>query len=88
MNDSKDKISKIQKEALETFVKKNSDYGQSYDVHGIVGVLVRIHDKLLRMENITKKGITLVEDEKLRDTLLDCHNYCAIAIMLLDKDDK
>ena len=33
-------------------------------------------------------GIQLVNDESLRDTLIDLHNYSAMAIMLLDQDKK
>lgn len=49
----------------------------------VAGVLMRIEDKLQRMMSITKNGVNLV-DEGLRDTILDLHNYAAMAIMLLD----
>jgi hypothetical protein len=29
----------------------------------------------------------MVSDEQLRDTLIDLHNYAAMAIMLLDEDE-
>ena len=38
--------------------------------------------------NISQKQIILVDDESLRDTLIDLHNYCAIAITLIDKNKK
>jgi hypothetical protein len=43
-------------------------------------------DKISRLSSITKSGITLVNNESLRDTLMDLHNYSAMAIMLLDED--
>ena len=43
-------------------------------------------DKIARLANITNKGINLVEDEKIRDTLIDLHNYSAMAIMLMDQE--
>ena len=49
---------------------------------GLVGVLVRIEDKIQRAISISKSGITLVDDEGLKDTLLDLHNYAAMALML------
>ena len=52
---------------------------------GIIGVLVRLEDKLMRSISITKSGINLVSDEKIKDTLLDMHNYSAMALMLLDE---
>jgi hypothetical protein len=76
----------IQKEALSIFTKKNHDYGDSFATYGPVGVIVRMGDKIQRLQNISKKGIVMVNDESVRDTLLDLHNYCAMAMMLLDED--
>ena len=78
----------IQLEARELFIKKNKDYGDAFATYGPVGVLVRIGDKIQRLQSITKSGITLVEDEKIRDTLIDLHYYAAMAIMLMDNDNK
>jgi len=78
-------MTEIQKEAFEIFVKKNADYGCAFSKHGIIGVLIRIEDKIQRLLTITKNSINLVIDEKIRDTLLDLHNYSAMAIMLLDE---
>ena len=75
----------VQKEALELFTKKNTDYGDAFANYGTVGVLVRMGDKISRLQSITKNQVTLVDDEKLRDTLIDLHNYAAMAVMLLDE---
>ena len=78
---------KVQSEGLELFKKKNSDYGDAFASYGVIGVLVRMGDKILRAQSITNSSISLVNSETLRDTLLDLHNYSAMAIMLLDEDD-
>ena len=75
----------IQAEALELFIKKNIDYGDSFATYGTIGVLMRIEDKLKRFISITKNGINLVNDESLRDTLIDLHNYSAMSLMLIDE---
>jgi len=75
----------IQKEALELFKKKNIDYGDAFATYGTIGVLMRIEDKLKRFISITKNGINLVNDENLRDTLIDLHNYSAMSLMLIDE---
>ena len=77
-------LSKIQREGYELFLKKNQDYGDSFATYGPIGVIVRIGDKISRLNSITNSGINLVNDESIRDTLLDLHNYSAMAIMLLD----
>jgi hypothetical protein len=75
----------IQKEALELFTKKNIDYGDAFAKYGVIGVLMRIEDKLQRSVSITKNGVNLIKDEGIRDTLIDLHNYAAMALMLLDE---
>tara|TARA_B100000282_G_C31518449_1_gene392740 strand:+ start:208 stop:483 length:276 start_codon:yes stop_codon:yes gene_type:complete len=78
---------KVQKEGLELFIKKNKDYGDAFAKYGVIGVLMRIEDKIQRSMSITKNGVNLVQDENIRDTLIDLHNYAAMAIMLLDERD-
>lgn len=78
-------LREVQDEALELFTKKNNDYGDSFTEHGHIGVLIRIHDKLKRITSITKNGIE-VNDESLRDTLIDLHNYSAMAVILMDEE--
>jgi len=76
----------IHAETLELFKRKNNDYGDAFAEYGTIGVLVRMGDKIKRLQQITKTQIQLVNDEKIRDTLLDLHNYSAMAIMLLDEE--
>jgi hypothetical protein len=75
----------VQNEALELFTKKNIDYGDAFAKYGVIGVLMRIEDKLQRSMSITKNGVNLINDEGMRDTLMDLHNYAAMALMLLDE---
>jgi len=76
---------KVQEEARELFQKKNATYGDAFASYGVVGVLVRMGDKISRLQQITNSGVNLVDDESLRDTLIDLHNYSAMAIMLMDE---
>jgi hypothetical protein len=78
---------KIQNDGLELFKKKNADYGDAFAEFGSIGVLMRIQDKLKRGINISKNKVELVDDETIRDTLIDLHNYAAMGIMLLDEKD-
>jgi hypothetical protein len=76
----------IQGSALELFTRKNADYGDAFAKYGLVGVLMRIEDKIQRALSITKNGVNLVKDEVIKDTLLDLHNYAAMALMLLEEN--
>ncbi len=86
-NNRVQQLANIQQNALELFAKKNVDYGDAFAKFGIIGILTRIEDKIQRTLSITKNGITLVNDEGLKDTLLDLHNYAAMGLMLLNDDN-
>ena len=78
----------VQKEGLELFKRKNKDYGNAFAYYGPVGVIIRMNDKVNRLMSVTNQGINLVANETLRDTLIDLHNYSAMAITLMDMKDK
>ena len=82
-----DRFKNVQNEGLELFERKNKDYGNAFADYGPVGVLVRMGDKIRRLQSISNSGIQLVNDESLRDTLIDLHNYSAMAILLMDNKD-
>ena len=80
-----EQMREIQKQGYELFVKKNIDYGDSFAKYGIIGVLMRIEDKIQRAMTITNNGVNLINDEGIKDTLLDLHNYAAMALMLYNE---
>jgi len=83
-NDKVEQMKKIQKFGLDLFAKKNKDYGDSFVNFGTIGILVRMQDKINRIVTITKNGISFVNDESLRDTLIDLMNYAAMGVMCID----
>ena len=88
MMDRVNNLEKIQNEVRELFRKKNQDYGDAFANYGSIGVLVRIGDKISRLQSISNRNISLINSESLRDTLIDLHNYSAMAIMLLDESSE
>ena len=92
MNNTKmnrpDQLKKVQIEAYELFCKKNQDYGDSFATYGTVGVIVRLGDKIQRLLSVSQKGVTMVNTESLRDTLIDLHNYAAMGVMLMDESNE
>ena len=86
MTDRVKELQDIQLEALELFKMKNSDYGDAFAEYGTIGVLVRLGDKIKRLQSISAKKIALVNDESMRDTLIDLHNYSAMAIMCINNN--
>ena len=55
-----------------------------YNNYSIDELATNYSDSMMFSEPI---DITLVDDESIRDTLIDLHNYAAMAIMLLDETD-
>jgi hypothetical protein len=79
-------LTTVQTEAKNLFEKKNKDYGDAFANYGTIGVLVRMSDKISRAVSISNRGVSLVNDESMRDTLIDLHNYAAMAVMLIDEE--
>ena len=81
-----EQMKSVHDESLELFRKKNSDYGDAFATYGTVGVIVRMGDKIQRLVSVSNKGVSLIDTESLRDTLIDLHNYAAMGVMLLDEE--
>ena len=81
---------------VELFISKQRDYGsENIAKFGTAGLLIRIHDKIARLENIMERsegdfntavGVNAVPGETIVDTLYDVVGYATIAIMWLKKD--
>ena len=71
----------IIKENHVLFENKNSDYGNSFTDFGLIGIIVRLNDKINRILNLTKKSNIMKVDEKIEDTINDLYNYCMIGLM-------
>jgi hypothetical protein len=65
----------------ETLVRKQTDYGhENIARFGAHGLLVRMHDKVARLENIVVKGAD-PKNESLFDNFMDVVGYSAIGCM-------
>lgn len=82
----------ILKEMSEVHQRKNADYGNNfhkiYEKYGFMTALLRLTDKMERLENIYEKGEIQVKDETVEDTLLDLANYAVMAIVELRNKNK
>ena len=63
--------------------KKQHDYGHgNIDNFGLVGVAVRLCDKIARAENLQTKDSNAVSNETILDTYEDIIGYTVIGLML------
>ena len=80
-----DQFKAITENMLKTFVAKNHDYGDSFeqscDTFGTVAAVVRMNDKMNRINRLYNNTEIAKVDEKLEDTLLDLANYCILTVM-------
>jgi hypothetical protein len=88
LSDNVEQFMSITHNMAKTYAAKNHDYGnsfeQSLDKFGLVASVVRLGDKMNRIESLTKKEAQ-VKDESIKDTLLDMANYAIITVMWMDK---
>lgn len=71
--------------------RKNTDYGDAFarslDKYGIVAALVRINDKVNRIESLTAPDREAqVKDEPILDTFLDLASYAIMSVMWIKED--
>lgn len=65
----------------ETLVRKQTDYGpDNISRFGRDGILVRLHDKIARLENLSSQGRAPM-NEAVSDNYLDVVGYCSIGAM-------
>lgn len=81
----------ITQNMAKTYATKNHDYGnsfkQSLDKFGLVASVVRLGDKMNRIESLSKKEAQ-VKDESIKDTLLDMANYAIMTVMWMNENQK
>lgn len=66
------------------YVRKNKDYGDSFAIvrkNIPNSVLVRLWDKLLRLNNLMQNNNNHLVDESIEDTLMDMANYCIMELV-------
>lgn len=69
----------------DTYKAKNADYGDSFArvrrEEGQTAILVRLKDKLYRLETLLHGAEIRVNDESIDDTLVDLANYCLMELV-------
>ena len=75
-------ITRASTELSELLCRKQRDYGhENIGRFGRQGLLVRVHDKIARLENLSKSGQD-PENESIMDNILDVIGYCCIGMMV------
>lgn len=80
----------ITEELTAIYEAKNHDYGDSfqetYRKLGLISAVTRITDKVNRLQSLSTKEKRVAE-ESIKDTLIDCANYCIMTIIALEEEE-
>ena len=89
INCDQNKFADVLEERFQLFKKKNEDYGSSFRVEDIVGIVTRLGDKMSRLKRVSGKGFVMqVKEEGLQNLFEDIGNYCDIGLLLLKEKVK
>lgn len=98
---TKNQLSQLHNElcndALKLMLKKNADCAGDtdpfanfrgsniYNVPPEIGILIRIGDKLKRVESLVRAGNLQVKDQSVRDSIVDIINYAVLLYGMTDE---
>jgi hypothetical protein len=87
IEDFKSESLAVYNEAYELLVQKQLDYGPkniaSAPGGALNGLLVRMHDKIARLNHLIYETKDTPKNESIEDSFIDLLNYSAIALMVL-----
>jgi hypothetical protein len=84
--DNKKEFKAILDQMNDIYIKKNNDYGDSFnktcDKFGLMAPLIRMTDKLNRFEQLINPLTNQrLQDESIEDTLIDLANYAILTVL-------
>ena len=91
MSDKVLRHEKICEELNALYAKKNHDYGDSFHLsfleEGMAMPRIRLGDKFNRFKTLSRNNTQEVNDESLRDTLIDLANYAIMTILEMENEE-
>lgn len=91
MIDNVELFKSIVEEMLETYKKKNYDYGDSFEnlcnKFGLLAAAIPLNNKVERINSLIKNKGNKV-DESIEDSLKDLANYAIMTLIYIDKYGK
>lgn len=82
------RVEKVADELADLLRRKNEAYGDSFhqqwQKYGLVSALIRMDDKMARLQNLSKSGEWEANGESIRDTLMDLAGYALLSVMESD----
>lgn len=85
--DFREALSAVSQDQYQLLVAKNSNYGDNLMYFGLRGVLIRLHDKYKRLENLVMRAEQDLVGESVEDTLRDLAGYCMVSLAHIRMND-
>lgn len=87
-----DKLNKRIEEIIDLVVEKNRAYGDAWQLYGPLTALIRIREKLVRLDNVTagedgELEITVKSCNAAKEELRDIIGYSLLALLWIDTQD-
>ena len=76
-------VPKQLQDGLDLFIQKNTDYGDAFAIFSVIGVIMRLGDKVSRLNTIVTNNHSSFES--VHDTIIDLYNYSVMAVMLINE---
>lgn len=90
MSNKIERHEKICEELNTLYAKKNHDYGDSFHLsfleEGMAMPRIRLGDKFNRFKTLSRNNTQQVNDESIRDTLIDLANYAIMTILEMENE--
>ena len=78
----------ICEEINDLYARKNQDYGDSFHQtfveEGMAMARIRLGDKFNRFKTLSRSGEQKVDNESIRDTLIDLANYAIMTVLEME----
>ena len=80
-------IEEVCNEVKDLLIRKNHDYGNSfskqYEKYGLLSGIIRMDDKMSRIENLMKRDAKV--DESIEDSIRDLAGYAILTLVEMRK---
>lgn len=82
------RLANLVDELIELLLDKNAQYKDAWQDFGIFTPLIRVREKIIRMESLIDGRPVLVYDDDVKSELMDIAGYCLLAILWMEESQR
>jgi NTP pyrophosphatase (non-canonical NTP hydrolase) len=81
------KLNELTDELIDLLLRKNDEYKDAWQDFGIFTPLIRVREKLIRVESLIDGRPVLIQDKDVYNELRDIAGYCLLAMLWMDNQN-